>query len=394
LVETLGVLQGAALVASTLETQVLPLRVTGYRPTDLDELCTSGEVIWVGSGAIGSGDGRVRLYFADQLPLLAAGIEPVEAPAGALHDHIRELLGSRGAVFWGQIREADPAATDTELLAALWDLVWAGEVTNDSLAPLRAVIGGARAKPGSAGAARSRGRPRPGRLQRIGPPAGAGRWSLVAPLLEPRPTSTVAAHAVATQLLERHGVLTREAALAEGVVGGFSAVYGVLKVLEERGQTRRGYFVSGLGAAQFSLPGAVDRLRSVREVPDHDDSPPLVLAATDPAQPYGSTLAWPDSPGRPARSAGALVVLHQGQPLVWFDPRSHHLVTFPATSDASVAGTTTWAAALADLVGSGRLRSAEVRKVDGSPIDHTGAVVAALRAAGFADGYRGLTLRR
>jgi ATP-dependent Lhr-like helicase len=241
----------------------------------------------------------------------------------------------------------------------------------------------------------------------------------VAPLLEPRPSSTVAAHAAATQLLERHGVLTREAALAEGVVGGFSAVYGVLKVLEERGQTRRGYFVSGLGAAQFSLPGAVDRLRSVRDVPDHDESPPLVLAATDPAQPYGSTLAWPDSPGRPARSAGALVVLHQGRPLVWFDPRSHHLVTFRSApddalgtgasgvgrswadgsgSDASRAGATwsdaIWAGALAELVHSGRLRSAEVRKVDGSPIDHTGAVVSALRAAGFADGYRGLTLRR
>jgi ATP-dependent Lhr-like helicase len=221
----------------------------------------------------------------------------------------------------------------------------------------------------------------------------------------------VAAHAVATQLLERHGVLTREAALAEGVVGGFSAVYGVLKVLEERGQTRRGYFVSGLGAAQFSLPGAVDRLRGVREVPDHDDTPPVVLAATDPAQPYGSTLAWPDSPGRPARSAGALVVLHQGRPLVWFDPRSHHLVTFPAAGDddslaASGASWSEgnrsgapwpdaiWAGALAELVHSGRLRSVEVRKVDGSPIDHTGGVVAALRAAGFADGYRGLTLRR
>jgi ATP-dependent Lhr-like helicase len=234
-------------------------------------------------------------------------------------------------------------------------------------------------------------------------------------------------------------VLTREAALAEGVVGGFSGVYGVLKVLEERGQTRRGYFVSGLGAAQFSLPGAVDRLRSVRDVPDHDESPPLVLAATDPAQPYGSTLAWPDSPGRPARSAGALVVLHQGRPLVWFDPRSHHLVTFPSVPDdalraaapgpdasrtggsgvgasgvgasgvgasgagASGAGVSwsdmswsdaVWAGALAELVHSGRLRSAEVRKVDGSPIDHTGTVVAALRAAGFADGYRGLTLRR
>jgi ATP-dependent helicase Lhr and Lhr-like helicase len=413
LVESLGVLQGAALVASSLETHVLPLRVQGYRPTDLDELCTSGEVVWIGSGAIGSTDGRIRLFFADQLPLLAAGLEPSEAPAGQLHDRVRELLAARGAVFWAQIREADPVATDAELLAALWDLVWAGEVTNDSLAPLRAVIGGARAKPGSAAAARSRNRPRPGRLNRIGPPAGAGRWSLVAPMLDPRPSSTVAAHAVATQLLERHGVLTREAALAEGVVGGFSAVYGVLKVLEERGQTRRGYFVSGLGAAQFSLPGAVDRLRSVREVPDHDDTAPLVLAATDPAQPYGSTLSWPDSLGRPARSAGALVVLSQGHPLVWFDPRSHHLVTFPSAHDVVVpagdagplaqsmrssSGTAhpgaVWATALADLVHSGRLRSAEVRKVDGSPVDHTSPVVAALRAAGFADGYRGLTLRR
>ncbi len=391
LVETLGVLQGAALVASTLETDVLPLRVRGYRSSDLDELCTGGEVIWLGAGAIGSGDGRIRLYFADQLPLLANALEPVDPPEGELHEAIRVLLRERGASFWGQIRAAAPIATDTELLAALWDLVWAGEVTNDSLAPLRAVLSGGGAKRSSS-APKQRARPRPGRLNRVGPPAGAGRWSLVAPLLQPKPTTTAVAHASALQLLERHGVLTREAVAAEGVVGGFSAVYGVLKVLEERGQVRRGYFVTGLGAAQFSLPGAVDRLRSVREGPDAlhpDDAPrPIVLAATDPAQPYGGTLPWPDNGGRPARQAGALVVMSAGRPLVYLDRRSHHIVTFPAaaTDDG-------WADSLAALVKDGRVRSIEVRKTNGEPVEPAGAVAAALHRVGFVDGYRGLVLR-
>ena len=394
LVETLGLLQGAALVASTLESEILPLRVRGYRPPDLDELCTSGEVVWLGAGAIGAGDGRIRLYFADQLSLLTAGLEPAVSPDGALHHAIRALLAGRGASFWGQLRAADAVATDAELLAALWDLVWAGEVTNDSLAPLRAVIAGAgtTAKRASAVASRQRSRPRPGRLSRLGPPAGAGRWSLVAPLLLPRPAPTAAAHATALQLLERHGVLTREAVASEGVVGGFSAVYGVLKVLEERGVTRRGYFVSGLGAAQFSLPGAVDRLRAVREGTDvlHPEQAPepLVLAATDPAQPYGGTLPWPSSAGRPARSAGALVVLAAGQPLAWFDRRSHHLLLFPAA--ASITG---WADALASLVKDGRARSVEVRKLDGASVPAAAAAVDQLKRVGFIEGYRGLVLR-
>jgi ATP-dependent Lhr-like helicase len=194
-------------------------------------------------------------------------------------------------------------------------------------------------------------------------------------------------------MLERYGVVTREAVLAEGVVGGYSSVYAVLKVLEERGQARRGYFVAGLGAAQFSLPGAVDRLRSVREAPDADlhpetVPPPVVLAATDPAQPYGASLAWPDSPGRPARSAGALVVLHSGHPLVWFDRRSHHLVTFPGAASSD-----SWAEALATLVKDGRARSVEVRKVNGDPIDTKSVEAAALRRHGFVDSYRGLVAR-
>jgi ATP-dependent Lhr-like helicase len=391
LVEALGLLQGAALVASSLEADVLTARVRGYRASDLDELCTSGDVVWVGAGAIGANDGRVRLYFADQLPTLAGAFEVPEAPSGPLHDAVRRHLAERGASFWGQLRSAAPEAGDTELLAALWDLVWAGEVTNDSLAPLRAVLAGRRG--GSSSRSRApaaRTRPRPGRLSRIGPASGAGRWSLVAPLLEPQPTPTEAAHAVALQLLERHGVLTRESVLAESVTGGFVGVYGVLKVLEERGQVRRGYFVRGLGGAQFSLPGAVDRLRAERRPAARDDTPApaLVLAATDPAQPYGATLPWPDTPGRPARSAGAVVLLADGRPLVWFDRRSHHLVSFPGAQDDPA-----WAEALATLVKDGRLRSVEVRKVDGAPVGADHWVRPALAAAGFVEGYRGPVLR-
>ena len=296
LVETLGVLSGTALVASTLETDVLPMRVLGFRPSMLDELCTAGEVVWIGAGALGARDGRVRLCFADQLALLAPGWEPREPAEGSLQESIRSLLSEQGASFWGQIRAAAPGAEDQELLAALWDLVWAGEVTNDSLAPLRSVVAGAKVKAASHSAPHTAAAdPRPGRLTRIGPPAGQGRWSLVAPLLLPAPTPTEAAHAQALQLVERHGVVTREAVMAEGLVGGFSSVYGVLKVLEERGQVRRGYFIDGLGAAQFAVPGAVDRLRAARDTPDPiirpDDVPaPIVLASTDPAQPYGAAL--------------------------------------------------------------------------------------------------------
>jgi len=397
LVESLGLLSGAAVVASTLETDVLATRVREYRPSMLDELCTAGEVVWVGAGAVGARDGRVRLVFADQLGLLAPGWEERDRPDGALHDAIRTRLSERGASFWNGIRAAAPGTTDEELLAGLWDLVWAGEVTNDSLSPLRAVVAGAKVSSKSATARSRGGRPRPGRLNRIGPPAGQGRWSLVAPLLEPAPHPTEASHATALQLVERYGVVTREAVLAEGLAGGFTNVYGVLKVLEERGQVRRGYFVDGLGAAQFAMPGAVDRLRSARDTPDPELHPndvpePIVLASTDPAQPYGAALPWPDTPGRPARSASSLVVLRAGRPLVWFDRRGHHVVTFPgALTDPS------WARALIGLVQSERAKSVEVRKVNGDSLnggDVPEGLVELLRAAGFADGYRGMTFRK
>jgi ATP-dependent Lhr-like helicase len=395
LIGSLGMLSGAALVASTIETDVLPARVQAFRPSMLDELLTAGELVWIGAGAVGARNGRIRLCFVDQLALLSPGWEQRDRPEGVLHDALRKLLAERGASFWSQLRSAAPGSKDPEILAALWDLVWAGEVTNDTLAPLRAVLGGARVASQSVKSRRTS-RPRPGRLNRIGPPAGQGRWSLVAPLLEPAAHPTEASHAQALQMVERYGVVTREAVLAEGIAGGFTSVYGILKVLEERGQVRRGFFVDGLGAAQFAVPGAVDRLRAARDTPDpllhpEDVPDPIVLATTDPAQPYGGALDWPDTPGRPARNVSSLTVLRAGEPLVWFDKRGHHLVTFPnALIDKS------WTQALQKLVRDGRLKSLEIRKVNGDTL--TGADIPEgfaelLRAAGFADGYRGMTFR-
>ena len=392
LVEAVGILQGAAIPASILDTEVLAARVQGYLPAQLDALTTSGDLLWLGAGAIGSGDGRVRLFFRDQVHLLAVASAPddPERPASPLHDALRDHLARSGACFWNQLLAAAPGSTEAELLAALWDLVWAGEITNDSLAPLRAVVGRATAKRiGGAATRTGRSRPRPGRLTRIGPPAGAGRWSLVAPLLQPPPTPTEAAHARALQLLERHGIVTREGVLAEGAPGGFTAVYGVLKILEERGQVRRGYFIAGQGAAQFALPGAVDRLRTGRDGPDLEAHDPeaLVLAAADPAQPYGAALPWPDNPGRPARVAGAVVVLLAGELAAWLDRRGHVLVTFPAARTNHG-----WIDALVGLVKDGRFAALDVRRIDGRDIAEA-PLADALRSRGFADGYKGLVLR-
>jgi ATP-dependent Lhr-like helicase len=207
---------------------------------------------------------------------------------------------------------------------------------------------------------------------------------LVEPLLAPVPGPTEVAHATALQLLERHGILTREAVLGEGGEGGFAAVYPVLKALEERGQVRRGYFVAGLGAAQFALPGAVDRLRAARE---NSEDAPIVLAATDPAQPFGATLPWPESSGRPARAAGAFVVLLGGEAAVFVERGGRSLASFPAAHRHAH-----WAQGLASLVKDGRLSRLEITKIDGAPAVES-PLADVLRTAGFADGYRGLTLR-
>lgn len=398
LVDVLAILQGAPIPASILERHVLPARMAEYRSAELDTLCTSGDLIWVGAGSIGHNDGRVRLLFRDQAPLLGAPTdEPVE---GEVHDAIRGLLAVRGASFWPELgracAEAGVSYADDVVLEALWDLVWNGEVTNDSLAPIRAMLSGkglaSRSNQGAASRSRGR-RPRPGRLSATGPLSAAGRWSLVAPLLEPRPVPTAIAHARATQLLGRYGVLTREAALGEGNEGGFAGVYPVLRALEDQGKVRRGYFVEGLGAAQFALAGAVDRLRSSDRNQRHDrlkghdrDRDVVVLAASDPAQPFGAALGWPESDGRPSRAAGALVVLHAGSPLVYVERGAKSLITF-----ADAAANPVWAHALADLARQDRARF-ELSKIDGQPASESG-LVTLLEGAGFVRGYRGWTCR-
>ena len=291
------------------------------------------------------------------------------------------------------------------MLDALWDLVWAGELTNDTFAPLRALRW---ARP-----AREAKR-RPGRLTSLGPPEAAGRWSLVEPLAETTteqgvaeahpaagtvaptaPSATEHAHALALALLERHGVLTREAVAAEGVFGGFSAVYPVLRALEDAGRVRRGYFVDGLGAAQFSLPGAIDRLRSVREAAQEPSRARVhLLAAADPANPYGAALSWPrrgDADRRAfARAAGAYVVLVDGVAAVFLERGGRSLAVLPAADDPAVA--TIALRALGALVADGRMRELLVARIDGQPVAES-PWRPALLEAGFVPGYRGLALR-
>jgi ATP-dependent helicase Lhr and Lhr-like helicase len=377
LLDTIAQLQGAAIPASILETDVLPSRVRGYRPADLDALCASGDVVWVGAGGIGGDDGRIALVFRDQLRLLVT--PPTALASGSVHDALRAHLEERGASFWPDLYSAAAISDERVVLDALWDLVWACEVTNDTPAPLRAYLLRHRRKAARAGA-----KPRPGALRQVGPPAAAGRWSLATSLLRPEPTSTESAHARAMQLLERHGVVTREAVVAEGVPGGYAGVYAVLRALEESGKVRRGYFVDGLGAAQFALPGAVDRIREVRD--PRSETAVHVIAAADPAQPYGAAVAWPESTGRPARATGAYVVLRDGDAAAYLERGARTLLTFPAGSDGS------WVDGLASLVKDGRVRRIELRTIDGEPaVESPFADV--LRTAGFVEGYRGLVLR-
>jgi ATP-dependent Lhr-like helicase len=377
LVDAIAQLQGASIPASIVEAEVLRARVRGYRAADLDALCASGDVVWMGSGGIGADDGRISFGFREHLRLVAPPL-PETRPDGPVHEALREHLRRSGASFWPELFAAAGVPDERTVLAALWDLVWAGEVTNDTLAPLRAFLTRRPSKAARAGA-----KPRPGAIRRAGPPAAAGRWSSVAGLLEPTPAPTQAAHARAMQLLERHGVLTREAVLAEGAPAGYAGVYGVLRALEESGKVRRGYFVDGLGAAQFALPGAVERLRDLRE--PQRDPVTVALAAADPAQPYGAALPWPESAGRPARVAGAYVILSDGEPAAYLERGARTLLTFPRA-------TTAWVDALASLVKDGRLRRVELSRVDGAPPAQS-PWLEPLRSAGFAEGYRGLVLR-
>ncbi|MEU3526673.1 ATP-dependent helicase [Streptomyces sp. NPDC038707] len=282
LVRAVEQLQGASVPASALERLVLPSRVAHYTPSMLDELTAAGEVVWAGAGALPGKDGWVSLYLADAAPLLLPAPHPLELTA--LHQSVLDALSGGYGLFFRQIADqvratTHPEATDPQLADALWDLAWSGRLTNDTLAPMRALLGSGRTAGSTAHRARRAvPRGRYGSLtaaartaSRTGPPTVAGRWSLL-PAAEP--DATVRAHALARTLLDRHGVVTRGAVAAEGVEGGFSAVYRVLSVFEESGQTRRGYVVEGLGAAQFAMDGAVDRLRAVANARERTEGLP------------------------------------------------------------------------------------------------------------------------
>jgi ATP-dependent helicase Lhr and Lhr-like helicase len=377
-------LQGCPIPASALEAEVLPARIERYRPADLDFLLASGEIVWRGLEPLGPSDGRVALYLTDGAALLAP---PASRAEGKLAGEIRALLAARGALFFPDL-SAETGAFAGDLVAALWDLVWAGEVSNDTLAPLRSLLAGS-----SSRARRPRGRTF--RSRRLGPPGSEGRWSLAEKAARKPPTETERRTALCRALLDRYGVVTREAVAAEGVAGGFSSVYPVFKVMEEAGKARRGYFVAGLGATQFALPGAEDRLRGEREVPEPETSQTLVLAATDPANPYGAALPWPAGAGeaRPQRAAGAHVVLRDGELLAWIGRAETNLLTFlPAEEPGQGVAARELARALARLVETGRRRAVLVGRVDGrDPRDSP--LAPHLAAEGFLAGSRGY-LRR
>jgi ATP-dependent Lhr-like helicase len=512
-------LAGAPVPASALETLVLPGRVPGYSPAMLDELTSAGEVVWAGAGSAGSGDGWLVLTPAESAPLLLAA--PEELTMTPLHESVLAALDGGGGLFFRAISDRVAGVAgghppdDGDLVSALWDLVWAGLVTNDTLAPLRVLLSGGgqprRASagsprggpggvepglaigPGSGAASRltntplgsgaARGGPggvfnprpagrgygragygRPGYAggsrraampSRTGPPSVTGRWSVLTeragvPGGGDLPGGaegtdgavTLRAHALALTLLERHGIVTRGAVAAERVPGGFSAVYPVLRAMEETGQCRRGYFVEGLGAAQFALPGAVDRMRAMAgdlvasgaaalepappgapdpsewetpgdwNVPAQSRGPgdpagwsqpagprapsvrPVVLAAADPAQPYGAALPWPQRPDdsatghKPGRKAGALVLLANGTLVLYVERGGKTLLSW--TDDPALLEPC--ASALAAAVREGALGRMTVEKTDGETV-HDTPLARALRSAGFRPTPRGLRLR-
>ncbi|MEU3723050.1 ATP-dependent helicase [Streptomyces sp. NPDC031705] len=388
-------LQGAPVPASALERLILPSRVAGYAPTLLDELTTTGEVVWAGAGALPGKDGWISLYLADSAPLLLPDPHPLEL--GPLHQAVLESLSGGYGLFFRQltqsVRTRHPEASDLELSEVLWDLAWSGRLTNDTLAPLRSLLGSGRTAGATAHRARRTvPRGRYGSLSatasRTGPPTVSGRWSLL-PAQAPDPTHR--AHALARTLLDRHGVVTRGAVAAEGVEGGFSAVYRVLSAFEDSGQARRGYVVEGLGAAQFAMDGAVDRLRAAEKNP-----PPLaavVLAAADPANAYGAALPWPEPPAgashKPGRKAGSLVVLVDGELVLYLERGGKTLLAWPEPGDPRLTAATE---ALAAASRAGSLPALTVERINAAAA-LTSPLGPALEAAGFHATPRGLRMR-
>jgi ATP-dependent Lhr-like helicase len=415
LLQVVEQLAGVPVPASALESLVLPARVVDYRPAMLDELTTAGEVVWQGHGPLGTNDGWVSLHSAELALLTLA--PPAERDANTVDgvgnrpqlgprsvdgvgdgselrsdaEVLLDALGTGGLFFPALVERT--GLPEQEVTRLLWELVWSGRVSNDSLAPLRALLG--------SGTATHRVRPRPGRARyrpalstaaltrRLAPPQVAGRWSA---LPVPQTDPTARALATAELMLDRYGIVTRGSVAAAEVPGGFAAVYRVLAAAEEAGRVRRGYFVEGLGAAQFGAVGAIDRLRAQARPLGEGPGEALVLAATDPANPYGAALGWParDSGHLPGRKAGALVVLVDGQLVLYVERGGRTLLSF-TEDDAALAPA---AKALAQAVQHGVLGRLTVAKVDGeAAIGSTQPLAKALAGAGFVLTPQGLRIR-
>ena len=372
-------LQGVPLPASVLESEILPARVQGYQPGQINELLVSGELLWRGIEAVGSSDGRIALYLTENYPLLAP---PPVAVENELAQKVLEFLRANRAPFFDDIVAA-VGGFPNDILEALWDLVWTGNVGNDSLAPLRARLGVREARaPGRRGR-RGRMQQRASRGNRL--PGSEGRWTLFERSTWSEPSPEEARTAQVQQLLERYGILVKEAMAREGVSGGFSAIYPVLKAMEEAGRLRRGYFVEGLGASQFALPGAEDRLRNATEA-----ELPLVLAATDPANAYGHLLPWPQGEGtggRCARVAGARVILHNGEMIAFLAKAGDQLTTFLGDDEAQRGAATRALVEGLKIAGRGQ-RQLFIAKIDGEA-KADDRLHRALLEAGFQHGYKG-----
>jgi ATP-dependent Lhr-like helicase len=408
--EVLVPLQGLALPAEIWERDVLPRRTGAYSQTWLDSLCASGELVWVGAGPTGR-SGRVALYFRDDAPLIGPPPTNDRRAAGATakstdtpdHQLLRARLAESPCFFGDLLAELDLPAE--ALREALWDLVWAGEATNDAWAPLRAPrLALARARPERRTSVRRFGSRRTGAQSQV-----QGRWSLTEPIFRTAPSGASDAaggpgasgperrRALAELLLERYGIVTREQVLAEGIKGGFAMLYDTFCNLETLGVCRRGYFIEGMGGAQFALPGAVERLRAKRSSLGGDG--PVVLAAADPAQPYGAALSWPKRDGqdrRPSRVAGAYVVLVCDEPALYVERGGRGLLTLaepPATPTAAHEREPLDEAlqALAEAVRDGRVPKLALERIDGQPAIASG-LAATLRELGFQSGPRRLTL--
>jgi ATP-dependent helicase Lhr and Lhr-like helicase len=370
LMTIVGQLQGRALPASMLETEILSRRMS-YNPSHLDELLANGDVVWIGAGGLPGTDGRVQLFRRSDVPLLASN-PPIEPIADTTQRSIIDHLAAHGASFFPDVYNAVGGGDPGTVVEALWELAWGGLITNDTFAPLRSRVRGKGRKPNMGG--------RPRRLSTSTPPDATGRWSLVERLITTSVpvTEEQRVTALVETLLDRHGVLTRDSVRSESIPGGFTRLYPVLAAMESSGLIRRGYFIEGLGGAQFARPTAVDRLRKC------GSQSPLALGATDPAQPYGSTLPWPDIDAATLqRRPGHSVVLVNGGLVAYWNRNAKHIVTVGDASPGQV---------VSSLVTQAEAEDYRIETVNGMAPKES-VLGRALSDAGFAPGYRGWTLR-